>query len=349
MVAGLLEAERSAIASRLRVKSSEIVFTSGGTESNNTVIASSYRQSANTIRRRLVIGATEHPSIIEPARRWESDGGYVSRVPVDRHGIVRLDALKEILAKNDTTLVSIMWANNETGTINPMVEIADLVHRHGVLLHSDAVQAMGKVDINLHSVPLDYASFSAHKFHGPHGLGMLFVSERAPFHPLILGGGQENGRRSGTENVPSVSAMAFAHVQASVHSHPARDLIAKMRDTFEHRVIASTSALLNGHPTLRLDNTSSLAFPGLDAAALLIMLDEQGICCSAGSACHSATLHPSHVLEAMGFDAEHAKSTLRFSFSRFNTMDEANAAADMVIEVVGRLRDMTSGGPVILA
>lgn len=337
-----LRVARAMLEAKLQAEENSIFFTSGGTESNNAVIESA--RARWPARKRLIIGATEHPSITEPTRRWERDGGYVTRVRVHSLGVIDLDHLKEALSKNDTALVSIMWANNETGVIAPMQQIAAIAQDHGAFVHTDAVQSVGKLDVNLAEVPVNYLSLSAHKFHGPKGVGALYVRKGTPFHPLIVGGDQESGMRSGTENLPGVVGMSFALDQGWDHRE-----VKLMRDTFEQRVIDATGALLNGHPTQRLDNTSSLTFPGLDAAGLLIMLDERGVCCSAGSACHSAALHPSHVLEAMGFDADYATSTLRFSFSRFNTMDEANTAADIVIEVVAKLRELTSGGPVIVS
>ena len=339
-----LQSARQTVAEALHATPQEIVFTSGGTESNNTVIESAKLAWPN--RPRLVIGATEHPAITEPALRWEAEGGLVTKVPVGKDGIIDLAALEEILGRGDTALVSIMWANNETGVIAPMSEIVEVAHKHGALMHSDAVQAVGKLPIDLRSVPLDFLSLSAHKFHGPKGIGAMFISQRARFRPLLLGGGQERGLRSGTENTPAAQALSIA-LMKSQEAH--RSTVQLMRDAFEQQVISATGALLNGHPTQRLDNTSSLTFPGLDAAGLLIMLDERGVCCSAGSACHSASLHPSSTLEAMGFDADHAKSTLRFSFSRFNTMEEAHTAAEIVIDVVAKLREMTAGGPVIVS
>ncbi len=342
--AKMLTAAREMVSLYLAVDRDSIAFVSGGTEANNSIIASAKTRWPS--RRRLIIGATEHPSISEPAKRWRGDGGYVTTTTVDSSGIIDLHALEETLSKGDTALVSIMWANNETGVIAPMREIVALAHQYGALVHSDAVQAVGKLSIDLATVPLDFLSMSAHKFHGPKGIGAMFIGKNVPFHPLILGGGQELGLRSGTENTPAAQALGLALME----SLEVRKLDVRLiRDAFEQRVISTTGALLNGHPTQRLDNTSSLTFPGLDAAGLLIMLDERDVCCSAGSACHSASLHPSPVLEAMGFDADHAKSTLRFSFSRFNTMEEAHTAAEIVIDVAAKLREMTAGGPVIVS
>ncbi len=338
-----LACARLAVAERLGVTPDEVVFTSGGTESNNAVIASA--KQSWPARRRLVIGATEHPAVTEPARRWEEQGGWVTRVPVRRSGEIDVRALQGILDKGDTALVSIMWANNETGVIAPMEEIVDVVHAGGALLHTDAVQAAGKLRLDLRAVPVDFLSLSAHKFHGPKGIGALFASRRVRFEPLLLGGGQERGLRGGTENVPFAQALATALISACEAGH-AR--VREMRDSFEQAVVGATGALVNGDGARRLDNTSSLTFPGLDAAGLLIMLDERGVSCSAGSACHAASVHPSPVLEAMGFDAGHAASTLRFSFSAFNTMEEARQAAEIVISVAARLADLTAGGPVLM-
>lgn len=339
-----MEKVRLAVGINIGADGDQIVFTSGGTESNNTIIESA--KSRWPARKRLVIGATEHPSISEPAKRWASDGGYVTQVPVDAQGLIDLTVLAEVLRKGDTALVSIMWANNETGVLAPMPEIVKLAHQHGALVHTDAVQAVGKVPVCVAAVPVDYLSMSGHKFHGPKGVGVLYVRKGAAFRPSALGGGQERGLRSGTENFAGIVALGYA---LGLMLEKPRAEIKAMRDAFEQRVMEAAGAVLNGHPTQRLDNTSSLTFPGVEAAGMLILLDEQGVSCSAGSACHAASVHPSPVLEAMGFDASHAASTLRFSFSRFNTMEESLRAADIVIAAANKMRSLNEGGPVLVS
>jgi cysteine desulfurase len=346
-----LQSAREALADLLSASPGEILFTSGGTESNNAAIDSAKMLWPR--RKHLVIASSEHSAVTEPARRWEAEGGEVTRVPVDRQGLVNLDTLRHALRPDQTALVSIMWANNETGTIAPMAEIADIAHAAGALLHTDAVQAVGKLSINLQQTPIDYLSLSGHKFHAPKGIGALFVSRRARFRPFMLGGGQEEGRRSGTENVPAIVGLgkAASLMQQALHDGT-EGKVKALRDAFEQRVFRSVAGVsVNGHPAHRLGTTASLCFSGINAQSMLIMLDQRSICCSAGSACHSANVHPSHVLEAMGYDAEHAASTLRFSFSRFNTTREVEASAEAIASVAAKLRAMRddSAGPVIVA
>ena len=295
-------------------------------------------------RRRLIFGATEHPAGVEAAKRWAENGGVVERVPVGKDGVLDLEALAEQLRRGDTALVSVMWANNETGVLAPMSEVVELAHAAGALVHTDAVQAVGKEAVDVREVPVDFLSLSGHKLHGPKGVGALYVSRRARFRPLLVGGGQESGRRSGTENVAGIVGLGEAVKQ--IRSQDA-SAIRAMRDVFESEVLRQfPGVLVNGHRTLRLGNTTSLTLPGLDAPGLLILLDKSGVACSAGSACHSASLHPSPVLEAMGLDAAHAGSTLRFSFCRYNTMAEAQQAAQRVVEAARKLAEMSRGGVV---
>jgi cysteine desulfurase len=334
--ARVLADARARVATALRAEPEHVIFTSGGTEANNTIIESAWQQRGT--RTRLIIGATEHPAILEPAKRWAARGGELSIVRVDRFGIIDLKALESLLAKEDTALVSVMWANNETGTLAPMADIVRLAHTAGVPVHSDAVQAFGKVPLD---VQVDYLSISAHKFNGPKGIGALYVHPHARFTPLMLGGGQERGLRSGTENVIGAHGMAMAA------AFTLNEAMRAVRDAFEQRVIASTGAIINGHRVQRLPNTSSLTFSGVDAAALMILLDEQGLACSAGSACHSAALHPSQVLAAMGCDADHARSTLRFSFGHEHSINDAVRAAEVVIAAVARAQELNAGGCVV--
>ena len=340
-----LEEARGEVADWLGAEADEVVFTSCGTESVNAVHASV--QALWPERRRLVIGSTEHPAVMEAALRWEENGGVVNRVPVGRDGVLEMEALRELLRSGDAALVSVMWANNETGVLAPMREVVEVAHAAGALVHTDAVQAVGKEVVDVREVPVDFLSLSGHKLHGPKGVGALFVSRRARFRPLLVGGGQEGGRRSGTENVAGMVGLAEA-VRAMRRQDGAA--IRAMRDAFEAEVLARVpGGVVNGHRTRRLANTTSLTFPGLEAAGLLILLDKAGVACSAGSACHSGSLHPSTVLEAMGLDAAHAGSTLRFSFSRYNTLAEAGEAARRVVEAVSKLAGMTGGGVVVMA
>lgn len=337
-----LEQARGHVAALLGAEPDEIVFTSGGTEGINAVHLGARAEWPD--RPVLVTGAAEHAAGLECARRWQRSGGEVRTVAVDRRGVLQPDSLREALAPGRTALVSLLWANNETGTIAPMRELVDLAHAAGAAVHADAVQAAGKLPLDLREVPVDYLSLSGHKMHAPQGIGALFIRRQAAFQPLLLGGGQENGRRSGTENLPGAVALGRAAELARAALPIAAAAMARLRDRLEAALLASLpEAVVHGLGAPRLPNTSSIAFPGAESAGLLILLDQQGLCCSGGSACHSAALHPSHVLEAMGFDAAHAASTLRFSLSRFTTEAEIDAALPLILGAVRKLHALQAG------
>lgn len=326
-----VQAAREQVVEMLGAKAGEIVFTSGGTESINTALSSV--RSLWPEKPRLIITGTEHPATTAASARWAETGGEVCCVPVDASGLIDLDALRDLVRGGSTALVSIMWANNETGVVAPMREIVEIAHAAGALVHTDAVQAVGKLGIDLSDVAVDYLSLSGHKFHGPKGVGGLFVSSRVRFRPLLVGGGQEQNRRSGTENVPGIVGLGCA---ASLADHP---LSSELRDVFELKITNGwPDVVIHGLKAPRLPNVSSLCFPGVDAAGMLILLDKENVACSAGSACHTASMHPSPVLEAMGFSSAHATSTLRFSFNRFNTLDEVTRAAEITLAAARKLR-----------
>jgi cysteine desulfurase len=338
-----VETARETVAQWLGADGDEVIFTSCGTESINAVHDSV--RSLWPERRRLIVGATEHAAVLESGVRWARNGGEMVVLPVDRNGVVDLEVLKDLL-RESTAMVSVMWANNETGVIAPMREIVDLAHAAGALVHTDAVQAVGKAAVNVQDVPVDFLSLSGHKVHAAKGVGALFVSRRARFQPLLVGGGQENGRRSGTENVAGLVGLGVA---AQLMQEAGAAQVRELRDRFEALVCDQLpQTAVNGAAVARLGSTSSLTFSGVDAAGLLILLDKAGVACSAGSACHAAALHPSHVLEAMGLDAAYAGSTLRFSFSRYNTMDEVELAAAAVVKAVQKMKVLQGDGWVTL-
>lgn len=332
-----LDKARSQVADMLKVSVEEIIFTSGATESINSVM--SFVQREYPERPLLITSAVEHEAVIECALRWEKLGGRVKRVAVDTQGRLDLEALRAALEPGKTALVSVIWANNETGVITPLAEVAQLAHEAGALVHADAAQMVGRLPVDLSSLAVDYLSLSAHKFHGLKGTGALYVSRRVPFRPWILGGGQERGWRSGTENVTGIVALGLAAEKAAqrftVGSH---DSVARLRDAFEQRLVAEMPQIvIHGQCAVRLPNTSSICLPEVDAAGMMILLDQKGIACSGGSACQTVSLHPSHVLEAMGFSAEHAASTLRFSLSADTTEAELMQAATQVISLARHL------------
>jgi cysteine desulfurase len=299
----------------------------------------------------LITFKTEHSSVLEPARRWTEEGKSVSFLDVAKDGRPCMKELRGCAKSGQTALVSMMWANNETGVVGAVEEAAELAHTIGAMFHSDAIQAAGKVPVSMKKVPVDYLSLSGHKFHAPKGIGALFISKRVRFRPWILGGGQEFGRRSGTENVPYIVAMGKAAELMRQHQEangPAQ--LGAIRDLFEQRLLAAIPGLkVNGCVENRLPGTTSLYFPGVDADGLLILLDEKGVACSEGSACHAETLQRSHVLSAMGLDDERLQGTLRFSFSRMNTEGEARIAAEKVIESVAKFHSLNVAGLVRMA
>lgn len=334
-----LEQARAQVAALLNARPAEITFTSGGTESINAVHASV--RALWPERRELIITGTEHAAVLESARRWQAEGGQVTTAPVHPDGRVNLEALRSLLRSGSTALVSIMWVNNETGVIAPMHEIVAMAHAAGALVHTDAVQAAGKNHLDVNTTQVDFLSLSGHKMHAPKGVGALYISQRVRFSPLLVGGGQESERRGGTENVPGIVALGKAAELASQHlADGTKARIKALRDRFEHLVHAALPEMhLHGCPAHRLHTTSSFCLPEVDAAGMLILLDQAGIACSAGSACHAGALHASHVLEAMGVSARDAACTLRFSFSRFSTKADAEAAAHAVIESAHKLRE----------
>lgn len=327
-----VEKSRSQVAALIGAQPEEILFTSGATESINSVLLSA--QVWLKDRPRLILSATEHAATLACAERWRAQGGEVKSIPVLTNGLLDLEALREALSDGRAGLVSMLWANNETGVVQPMSDIVTLAHGAGALVHADAVQMAGKLPLDVREVPVDYLSLSGHKMHAPKGIGALFISHQAPFQPWMVGGGQERERRSGTENVPGIVAMGKAAELAQ-----AGGVTTELRDALELELeLALVDLEIHSASAPRLPNTTSIHFPGVDAAALLIRLDQKGIACSGSSACHTASLHPSHVLEAMGYDARHAESTLRFSLSRRTTRSELEQAVPEIVAAVHHLR-----------
>ncbi len=347
-----LDTAHQQIAALLGCDPSEVVITSGGTESDTTAILSATHTHPN--RKHLVSCATEHPAVLAPIERLVHDHGYESTiVGVCPDGRIDLDALREAVRPGQTALVSLMWANNETGVIHPLLEAAEIAAAAGALFHTDAVQAAGKIPLALRDNPaIHFLSISGHKIHAPKGVGALYVSRNTRFRPLIEGGGQENNRRSGTENVAGIVALGAAARQALNHleaNQSGCDPIAALRDRFESRVRSELDGVhVNGSPTDRTPNTSSLRFDHLEAEGLIILMDKAGLCCSAGSACHAGALKPSAILTAMGLDPAAARSTLRFSLSRFTTPADIAAAADIVVNAARKLRSLRPSGSRVL-
>lgn len=335
-----IDQARGQVAELIGAEPAEIVFTGGGTESVNTALHSLDR---STGQGAAVVSAIEHSAVL---RFVENLTRGQLRVAVDSGGRLEMEAFARAL--DGAAFVSLMAANNETGVIQPLREAAALARERGVAVHSDAIQAAGKISLNVGELGVDLLSISAHKFHGPKGVGALYVREGLRFTPLLHGGGQEAGRRSGTENTAGIVGMGAA---AAWMLGGARESVSAMRDALEARVLAEISGVtVNGDPIHRLPNTSHLSFDQCDAAGLLILLDEAGVACSAGSACMTGKQRPSHVQLAMGIPEARAKSSLRISFSRLNTMEEALSAADALRKAVEKLRRVQGAGvgPVVV-
>ena len=338
---------RERLAALLGCAPSEIVFTSGGTESNNAVIHSALQFEPHG--KHVMTSAVEHSAVLHPCQDLEKHGCGVTFLGVDRQGNADLAELEGAI-RPETALVSMMWANNETGVLFPVQKIAELCRRKGVLFHTDAVQAVGKIPIRLRETAINFLSLSAHKFHGPKGVGALYVRRGTRFQALIAGGGQENGRRGGTENVAGIVGLGKAAELAAKYLAEGKGSVHSMRDRFETAILESVSgAAVNGAGALRIPNTSSLSFEGIESPAALLLLDRHRICCSAGSACRTGSQEASHVLRAMNPTGDGARRSLRFSFGRFNTEAEIDRAIEIVPKVIEKLRATTVRGAVAAA
>ncbi|HEX3619568.1 MAG TPA: aminotransferase class V-fold PLP-dependent enzyme [Candidatus Udaeobacter sp.] len=334
---------RERLAALLGCEPPEIVFTSGGTESNNAVIHSALQfaplgKFATGRGGHVITSTVEHSAVLRPCQDLEKRGSAVTFLGVHQDG--NLDLAKfEAAIRPETALVSTMWANNETGVLFPVEKIAEICRRKGVLFHTDAVQAVGKIPMRLRDTAINLLSLSAHKLHGPKGIGALYVNRQTRFSPLIAGGGQENGRRGGTENVAGIVGLGKAAELASKYLAEENCNILSIRDRFEKSVLEAVSGVsVNGTGASRIPNTSSLSFEGIESSSALILLDRHGICCSAGSACRTGSQEASHVLRAMNPNSDGARRSLRFSFSRFNTDAEIDRAIEIVPKVIEKLR-----------
>lgn len=333
-----LENARRTIAGFLGASPQEFVFTSGGTESNNLAISGLVRH-LPLERKHVITTSIEHPAVLEPVRQLQREGVDVTYLDVDSKGLIDSDAILSAL-RDETVLVSVMHANNEVGSIQPIRLIANLIEvrrasGQTIFLHSDGVQAFGKIPANVRELGVDLYSVSGHKIFAPKGIGGLFVKSGVPLRPIQLGGRHERSRRAGTENVPA--AVSFARA-ISLCSDPSEKGVAALRDFFESRLRArGVDFEINGARDNRLPNTSNLLFPGISAEALVIALDMQGVAVSTGSACSSGSVEPSHVLLAMGRTRDEARSSVRFSFGRYNTIEEVEALGEAVSSATRRL------------
>lgn len=344
--AAALAGARRAVADVLGCRAGDVVFTSGGTEADNLAVKgiALARQAANPLLDRVVISAVEHPAVEESARYLERFHGFaVDVVPVDSTGRVTPDALAGAL-RPETALVSIMYANNEVGTSQPIAALADLAHAQGIPFHTDAVQAAGWLPLDTRTLGVDAMSISGHKLGAPNGCGLLFVRSRTRLEPVIHGGGQERGRRSGTENVAGAVGLATALTLARDRQAGEQARVGGLRDRFIAAVLAGVpDAVLTGHASERLPSVASFCFPGTSGESVLLELERRGVVCSSGSACAAGSDAPSAVLTAMGIPAEVAQTAVRFSFDAAVTQEDLDAAAAAVQAAVAGVRNLGAG------
>ena len=338
-VARGLRQSREAIAALIQAEPNEIIFTSCGTEGDNAAIRAALDSQPD--KRHIITTAVEHPAILKPLQRLEKQGYTVTYLGVDGKGQLKLNELRRAI-RDDTALISVMAANNETGTIFPIERIGHLAKERGILFHVDAVQAAGKIPLNVSSGVIDFLVLSGHKFHGPKGVGVLYVRRGVRFRPLLAGGHQERGRRGGTENVPGIIGLGKAAELTLNSFDEDHTRVSQLRDRLEQGILSTISdTQRNGHPGLRLPNTANIGFKYVEGEAILLSLDREGICASSGSACTSGSLQPSHVLRAMGLPYTLLHGSIRFSLSRYTTGTEIEQVLGVISPMIGRLRDLS--------
>lgn len=335
-----LERARAQIAARLHCEAKEVYFTSGGSEADNQALRSAARIGAAKGKRHIVSTAFEHHAVLHTLDRLREEGFEVTLLDVHGDGLVRPAEVAAAI-RPDTCLVSVMYANNEIGTIQPVAEIGHICRERGVLFHTDAVQAAGHLPIDVQEQNIDLLSLSAHKFHGPRGAGVLYARTGVRLTPLIEGGAQERGRRAGTENLPAIVGMAAALEEACRDGDARRVRVAALRDRLIRGLARIPHAVLNGDPVQRLPGNVNFCFEGIEGESLLLLLDDEGICASSGSACTSGSLDPSHVLLAIGRPHEIAHGSLRLTLSEQTTEEEIDYTIDAVTRAVARLRSMS--------
>lgn len=330
---------RTSVASLLGAAPEEIVFTSSGTESDNTAIWAAIQ--SNTDKKHIITSRVEHPAVKNLFEYLSKNGYRVTFIPVDSKGRLDMDYLYENLTDN-TAIVTIMWANNESGVIFPIEKISQIVKERGAVFHTDAVQAVGKIPIDLNKIDVDMLSLSGHKLHGPKGVGALYVRKGTKFSPFLIGGHQESGRRGGTENVASIVGLGKASELAADYMEEENTRVKQLRNKLESEMLKQIpNTIINGDRENRLPNTTNVSFEYVEGESILLMMDELGICASSGSACTSGSLEPSHVLRAMGVPFTAAHGSIRFSLSIYNTEEEIDFIIEKLPPIIKRLREMS--------
>ena len=337
-----VEQAREQLAGLLGASPSEVIFTSCGTESDNAAILSALESDVR--RRRVVTTKVEHPAVLSLGKVLQTRGYHVEYAPVNGRGQLCLEALCGMVT-DETAIVSLMWANNETGNVYPVHEVAEIAHQQGAVFHTDAVQAVGKVPIDLGRSDIDFLSLSGHKLHAPKGIGALYVRRGVKFSQFLVGGHQEYGLRAGTENVPGIVGLGVAAGLAADHLEEERTRVAGLRDRLERGLLGSCpDARVNGNPLSRLPNTTNISFEYVEGESILLHLDRFGIAASSGSACTSGSLEPSHVLRAMGVPYTAAHGSVRFSLSRYNTPEEIELIIEKLPPIIRELREISPFG-----
>lgn len=330
---------RERMAALLGASPEEIIFTSCGTESDNAAVRSAL--SSYPEKKHVVTSRVEHPAIRALCAHLATHGYRVTEIPVDGEGRLDMEQYRRALTP-DAAIVSLMWANNETGVIFPVEKAAEMARERGILFHTDAVQAVGKIPINLHSTAIDMLSLSGHKLHAPKGIGVLYVRKGTKFSPFLIGGHQERGRRGGTEATTSIIAMGVAAELADRKMEYENTVVRRLRDKLEGELLKTVpNTKVNGDRVNRLPNTSNISFEFVEGEGILLMMDEYGICASSGSACTSGSLQPSHVLRAMGIPFTMAHGSIRFSLSIYNTEEEIDFILDKLPPIIETLRSMS--------